>query len=307
VADRTLQLPRPIGFVLGGGASLGAVQVGMLRALADQGVQPDSVTGTSVGALNGAVLAADPRHGLDRLTAMWGQLQRSDVFPGNVLSLAWRLGRSRTHVVEATGLGSLVGRSLDVDAFEELAIPLAVVAVDLGSGREVRLESGPLLPALLASAAIPGLFPSVTVGGRRLVDGGVTANVPVGHALAGGARSLVVLDTTVPAPVTPGEPTVASLLARVNQIQLRAQLLASLPPVASRVPVVCLPAPGPRRVSPLGFDDSAVLIQDAFEQARSFLADLQVDGPGIYGDPFTRYLAGEANATTAGLATAVTA
>lgn len=292
-------LPRPVGFVLGGGASLGAVQPGMLRALRERGVYPDQITATSVGALNGAVLAAYGPEGVDRLERMWTELQRSDVFPGNVLNLLWRLGRSSSHIVEPVGLKRLVAATLDAETFEDLRVPLAVVTLDLATGDQRVLDTGPLVPALLASAAIPGVFPPVLMNGFRLVDGGVVANVPVHHALGRGARSIVVLDTTVPAPATPGGPTVADILARVSQIQFRAQLMSSLPPVAAEVPVIYLPAPRARKVSPIEFHHSAELMDDAY-QAAAFLEHLQVTGPGVYGVPYDRYVLGEANAPGTG-------
>ena len=295
------ELPRPVGFVLGGGASLGAVQVGMLRALREHGVRPDMITGTSVGALNGAILAGHAETGLERLERTWSELDRHDVFPGNAISLMWRLGRSRTHAVESDGLAAMVHRALDVTTFEGLQIPLAVVAVDLATGREWVLDSGPLVSALLASAAIPGVYPSVTVQGHALVDGGVLANVPIRHAVDRGARSLVVLDTTVPAPLTAGEPRVGDVLARVNELQMRAQLQAALPAAAARLPLVYLPAPTPRRVSPMDFRQSAALVRDSYERSGTFLATLHIDGPGVYGDPYSRYVAGDPNAPAVGL------
>ena len=91
-------LTRPVGFVLGGGGSLGASQVGMLQALAEQGVAPDLVVGTSVGALNGAVVALDPAGAADRLTQAWAHMTRDMVFPGGPLAQAWTLRRTRTHL-----------------------------------------------------------------------------------------------------------------------------------------------------------------------------------------------------------------
>ena len=285
---------------MGGGGSRGAVQVGMVSALHEHHVVPDQITGTSVGALNGAVLAAHRDEGPALLASMWKDLTRDSVFPGSLLGAVLRLSRSRTHAVSSRALEALVLSTLDTDTFEGLGTPLAVVALDLATGDEHVLDSGPLVPALLASAAIPGVFPSVHVDGRDLVDGGVVANVPVRHAAARGAGSLVVLDATVPAPVVPGPPSIRNILARVAQVQLRAQLMAALPAVAAHVPVVCLPAPGPRRVDPTSFEETAVLSQDARERTDAFLAELHVDGPGIYGEPYGRYVAGSANAPAAG-------
>ncbi len=168
-------LPRPLAFVLGGGASFGAAQVGTVRALEEAGVHPDLVVGTSVGALNGAVLASNPGAAGQALEDAWLPMRRRDVFPGNPFGLVWRLGHTGTHAMESEGLQALLARVVRASTFEDLVLPLAVVAVDLGAGCEVVLDEGPLVPALLASAAIPGVFEPVRTGGRHLVDGGVLA------------------------------------------------------------------------------------------------------------------------------------
>lgn len=293
-----IELPRPVGFVLGGGGSLGAVQVGMLRALTKHSITPDGITGTSVGALNGAMLAGF-EDGLERLETAWVGIKQDDIFPDNLLEMIWRLGRSRTHAVENAPLRSMIEKTIAHERFEQLPIPLRVVTLDLLTGTEVVFKAGPLTPALLATAAIPGVFPAVNIDGQELVDGGIVSNVPVKQALAAGAASLVVLDTTVPADpdhLSKGRGArVRDVLARVTEIQFRAQLLASLPSVAAEVPVLYLPPPTPRTVSPVDFTQSDALIEDAYDVADRFLSSIVVDGAGIYGDPYTRYVVGRAN------------
>ncbi len=284
-----LDLPAPIGFVLSGGASLGSVQVGMLRALDEAGVRPDFVVGTSVGALNGAIIAAHPDDAVDRLTETWLEMQRSDVFPGNLLGSIWRLGRTRTHAIGTEGLQRVAARALQADTFADLQIPLGVVAVDLTVGRTRVLDSGPLVPALLASSAIPGIFPPVSMDGHLLVDGAMLADIALPQARDfHEVGTLVVLDCMVPPP--PGDPrSVADVLAATSKLQFRAQLQVAVDHVEHEVPVLSMPAPSARRVSPFDFSQTQQLIEESHRAGEAFLSTLTVAGPALYGDPFSRY------------------
>ncbi|MBW3576580.1 MAG: patatin-like phospholipase family protein [Actinobacteria bacterium] len=266
-------LPRPLAFVLSGGASLGATQVGMLEALAEVGAEPDVVVGSSVGSLNGAVLAGcgDVGAAARRLRATWEGLRTADVFPRGVLRQARNLTRQRT-LYSSEGLRRLIDRSLPVRSFETLRIPLAVVAVDARTGHSVTLVEGPLLPALLASTAIPGLLPPVRVGRRTLWDGGVTDQVPLVPAVSIGARAIVVLDAgdvchldTAPRPLPEG------IVLALNTA-IRQRVLLEAPLLARRVPLVYLPRPCARNRNPLDLDSAATLIDPARHLTSEFLA-----------------------------------
>ena len=192
-------LPCPVGYVLGGGGSLGAMQVGMLQALDERDIIPGIVAGTSVGSLNGAVVALDPTGAANRLSHDWARITREDVFPGGLLAQARTLQRTKTHLFPSTGYAAVITRFLGPDiTFADLTLPFAAVAMDIATARPHVLREGPLQLALLASAAIPGIFPPVQLGSLRLYDGGLAANVPMRQALAMGARSLVVLDCGFP-------------------------------------------------------------------------------------------------------------
>jgi len=147
------------------------------------------------------------------------------------------------------------------------------------------LREGPLLPALLASAAIPGLFPPVQLGSLQLYDGGLVANVPMRQALAMGARSLVVLDCSFPGHLPDPPATIAEVILYTAMVTMRSQAVLEAPLVATEVPVIYLPGPAPQPVSPLDFHHTGALIEGAYEAARSFLEDLDVTGPGLYGSP----------------------
>lgn len=184
-------------FVLSGGGNQGVSQVGMLRALIERGIVPDVVIGTSAGALNGAAIAYAPNlTGVAQLAAVWEQLQTDHVFPGGRIHRAWNVVRRGTHLFGNDGLAALIHHSSPARSFSDLEIPLRVIATDLDTGDEVVLARGPLKPALLASAALPGVFPIVHHDGRRLVDGGVVNNVPLWHALSGPVDRVFVLNVS---------------------------------------------------------------------------------------------------------------
>jgi NTE family protein len=187
-----------VAFVLSGGGNHGVAQVGMLRALLEHGIVPDILIGTSVGALNAAVIAAKPTlEGVHRLERIWAPLRAEDLFPGGAWARTWQVVRKQSHLVPNTGLVRLVER-FGVGSFHDLTVPLRVVATELATGDEVVFAAGPLAPALLASTALPGLLPPVAHDGRLLIDGGVVNNVPVAHAFAHSARptQVYVLDVS---------------------------------------------------------------------------------------------------------------
>jgi predicted acylesterase/phospholipase RssA len=172
-------------FVLAGGGSLGAVQVGMLKALTRAGIVPDLVVGASVGAINGAYFAAQPDDaGVKRLENIWSRLHRGNIFPLSPLhSLLAILGR-RDHLITSSPLRSLVESELPCEKLEDARIPCYVVATDVLDGTEVAIATGTLSTALLASAAIPAVFPHVTRDGRHLMDGAIANNTDLNRTQA---------------------------------------------------------------------------------------------------------------------------
>ena len=281
-----IPLPAPVGFVLGGGGGLGAMQVGMLRALAAAGITPDLVTGTSVGSVNGSLVALDPEHAADRLAALWAGMTRARVFPGGPLAQLRTLRRERRHLFPSTGLVDVLVEGLaGATDFAELRLPFGAVAVDAVTGLPVLMTSGELVPAILASAAIPGIYPPVHHEGKVLYDGGVLANVPIRQALAMGAKSLVVLDCTFPGhlPEVPG--TLAETLLFWATLGMRNQAVLEADLAAGSVPVVYLPGAPVQAVTPLDFGHTAELIESSYAASTEFLASLVIDGPGLYGGP----------------------
>ena len=152
-------------FVFAGGGSLGAIQVGMLRALLSSGLHPDFVVGASVGAINASYFASAPNaEGVASLERIWSGLRRADIFPFSLAS-AFGLLRHPDNIINPSRLRRLIETHLSYARLEEAAIPLHVVATDL-QGLSVCLSSGPAVEAILASTAIPGVFPPVYIDGR---------------------------------------------------------------------------------------------------------------------------------------------
>jgi NTE family protein len=179
--------------VLGGGGVLGATQVGMLRALLASGFRPGLVVGASVGALNGAAIAADPTAaGVENLAHLWGSLADAGMFTDTMLARVSTLARYRTHLYSATPLRKLLTAHLPA-TFEDLRVPFQCVAASIEKACAHWFSSGSLAEAVLASCAVPGLLPPVQIAGEHFLDGGLVHSIPVGRALALGATEIYVL------------------------------------------------------------------------------------------------------------------
>lgn len=184
-------------FVLSGGGNLGAVQVGMLRALVERDIEPDLVVGCSVGAINGAAFAAEPNiRGVHRLERIWSRIADGDpdIMPNRgFLPIAVQMARKGTSIHTQDALEQLLNDELVARSFDELALPFACVAANVDTAGEVWFDSGELVPRLLASAALPGVFPPVTIGDVRYFDGGIVNEVPLRRAVDLGATTIYLL------------------------------------------------------------------------------------------------------------------
>jgi NTE family protein len=166
----------------------------MLRALVERDIRPDLVLGTSVGAINGAALAADPtRGGVERLTGMWSEIDRGAIFAGSLVGRLATLARSRTHLHDNEPLRALLDAELGGRAIEDLAVPFQCVAASIERAREHWFADGPVVDAVLASAAVPGVLPPVEIGGEHFLDGGIVNSIPVNRAVELGAERIYVL------------------------------------------------------------------------------------------------------------------
>lgn len=260
-------------FVLSGGASLGAIQVGMLRALYEREIVPDLIVGSSVGAINGAFIASRPQtlETADELGEIWRRIGRGDVFPLNPLTGLLGFFGARDHLVRDGSLGRLVRDRLGFERLEHAPIGFHVIATDVLSGREVRLSRGPALEAVMASSAIPGVFPAVRWDGRKLIDAGVSNNTPISHAIELGAATVYVLPTGNACDLPePPRGALAMLLHAMTLLVMR-RLLIEIELLKDQARLIVLPPPCPLEISPIDFGRAAELIRRGLEDSRDYL------------------------------------
>lgn len=259
-------------FVLPGGASHGAVQVGGLAALVEAGVAPDLVVGCSVGALNaGWLVGRADAAGVAALADLWRTMSRASVFPGDaVCGLLGLLGRRR-HVLPNRGLRRILAEHLLFDRLEDAPVPLAVVATDVLDGHDVLLRAGDAVSAVLASAAIPGILPPVTVDGRDLMDGGVVNNTPVSHAVAMGADTVWVVPTTHCFAASAAPTSAVGMMLAALAFAVNHRLAADIERFAGLVDLRVVPPLCGITVSPADFGRADELITRAYAGTRRWL------------------------------------
>ena len=250
-------------FVLGGGGLLGAVEVGMLRALLEHDVQPDLVLGTSVGALNGLVVAADPTPAVvDRLLDLWSSVAASnEVYADGTWRQVRRAMRTGTHLHSVRPLRERLEQEYGETSFADLAVSFQCCAASIERAAEHWFDSGPVVPAVLASAAVPGLLPPALVEGEHYLDGGIVNSIPVGRAVQLGAERIFVLQVgRIDRPLQP--PRKPWEVARVSfEIARRHRFVRELGEVPDGVVTHVLPAAGSAR------DDSARAYRDTSQVA----------------------------------------
>jgi NTE family protein len=266
-------------FVFGGGGLLGASEVGMLRALMEAGHRPDLVLGTSIGAINGAVVAADPTPAaVESLVETWQSLSSSEVLSGPLRRLRVAAA-TRTHLHSIEPLRQLIEERLGPVDIADLPIPFQCCAASIERAAETWFERGPLAAAVTASCAVPGLFPPVAIDGEHYLDGGLVNSLPIGRAVALGADTVFVLHVgRIEQPLTvPTWPWEVAIVA--FEIARRHRFAADMAAVPEGVTVHVLPAGDVRSPSAnLRYRDTQRVrerITSAYEASRAFLDGLE--------------------------------
>jgi NTE family protein len=265
-------------FVLGGGGLLGAHEVGMLRALADAGVRPDLVVGTSIGALNGVLVAADPAGAADRLSRMWQGEELRAAFSERLWGRTVRLVRSGTHLHSLEPLRRTLTAALPGRSFSDLQLPFHCVAASIEGATARWFSAGPVVPAVMASCAVPGLLPPVEIDGAHYFDGGLVDSIPVGRAVALGASVVYVLQVgRIESPLAvPRRPWEVGLVA--FEIARRHRFHEEMSALPDHVRVHVLPTGGDRLAPGLQqfrYRDQAKVgrsIERAYAASASYLA-----------------------------------
>ncbi|CAA9376740.1 patatin-like phospholipase family protein [uncultured Nocardioides sp.] len=272
-------------FVLGGGGVLGAAEVGMLRALLERDITPDLVLGTSVGALNGAMVARDPTLAvIERLAALWNDTARSrDVYGDRPLRTVRRVISTGTHVYSAAPLSRRLREELGDVTFEQLPVRLQVCAASIERAAEHWFSTGPVVDAVVASAAVPGLLPPARVvtaeGVEHFLDGGIVNSIPVGRAAQLGATRIFVLQVgRIDRPLTP--PSRPWEVARVSfEIARRHRFTRELAELPDGVVAHVLPARGTSArddtvLAARDFGGVAQRIAATYDATRTYLDEL---------------------------------
>jgi len=269
-------------FVLAGGGSLGAVEVGMLEALVGAGVRPDFIVGSSAGAVNAAYFAGRPDvAGVRALRAIWAGLRARDVFPFSPLGGLLGALSLRDHMVDPGPFERLLTRNLPYRRLEDSEIPVHVVAANVLTGREALLSKGPAVPAVLASSAIPGVFPPVKIEGTYYFDGSVASNTPVSAAFELGAERIVVMPTGYSCEMK-RVPTgaLAMALHGINVLVAR-QLVVDVERFIDRTQIRVVPPLCPVSTQPFDFSAATELMDRSLTTTRAWLARGGLEHTGI--------------------------
>jgi NTE family protein len=260
-------------FVLSGGAGLGAVQAGMLRALYEREIAPELIVGTSVGAVNGAFIASRPATAATavELAEVWRGIGRGNVFPLNPVTGLLGFFGLKDHLVPDGSLRRILRDRIEFDRLEAAPIPFHVIATDVLSGTEVRLSEGDPVDAVMASAAIPGVFAPVQWDGRELVDGGVSNNTPITHALELGAETTYVLPTGTACDLPDPPRGALGMLLHAMSLLVMRRLLIEVELLKDQADLIVLPPPCPLSISPIDFGRSEELVRRGLQDSRAYL------------------------------------
>ena len=267
-----------VAFALSGGGNLGALQAGSMRALVEAGVEPDLLVGSSIGALNAAFCATHPgRAGCTRLEAAWRDLKRRDVFRFELSRAIVGFLGLRDHLVATKRLEQISREWLGIARIEEAALPFAAVATDALTGDIVVMTSGDVASALLASAAIPGIFAPVHREGRWLVDGSLSAGCPALEALELGADQVYAVMTTTAPRRRPPRGAVAAAMSSVSLLTSKLQVsrleTAEREATERGGAVHLVPSPFPDAPSPFDFQHGGQLAASGYRRTVTWLAE----------------------------------
>jgi NTE family protein len=268
-------------FVLAGGGSYGAIQVGMMHSLAARGISADMVVGSSVGALNGAYYAGDPTlKGVLQLETIWRGLTRHDVFPVNWRTLLGFL-RRRDFLIPHDGIQKLIDDHLPYRNLQDAELPIHIVATDIVTGDSVVLSEGSAAQAIIASTAIPGAFAPVPYKNFYLADGAISSNTPIKIAIAKGATRLIILPTGYACSTgTPPTGAVANALHALTLLIAR-QLVSELEDIGPEIEYYVVPPLCPLVGSPYDFSRTSDHIERAIASTDAWLAQGGLQKVGI--------------------------
>ena len=251
-------------FIFAGGGSLGAVQVGMLRALVQENICPDFLVGSSVGALNAAFFALKPTlEGVVELANLWNSVRRSEVFPVHTINGIRAFFQKQAFLCDASGLTRILASKFPKTRFEDLSLHCTVVATELYEGREVQIEEGSLQTALLASVAIPVVFPPIEHNGSYLIDGGISNNTPISCAVERGAKRIIVFPTGLSCALQRRPSSIIEISLHTLNMLVARRLIQDIQAYHLHTDIFVIPPLCPMEVNLFDFSHSTELIDRA--------------------------------------------
>ncbi|MGW4047305.1 patatin-like phospholipase family protein [Streptomyces sp. NPDC004721] len=303
-------------FVLSGGGSLGAAQVGMLRAMTAHGIRPDLVVGTSVGSLNAAYFAARPdAQGVEELARVWLQVGEHDVyplessemlhgllrrlpgrplrgmaaasgavnyiFPINPLLIVRAAAGRVNHVFSNHRFQDFLENVLPLSRIEDADLDLRILTADACDGRGVLLSRGPAISALLASTAVPGFYPPVEIDGLHLIDGAVANGTTLDHAIELGADEVYILAPGLSCHLPALPPTVLAMAIHAYNLLEEQRMAASIAKARPHVKLYVLPSPSPVEILPIDFRQVAQLLEAATDSTNLWLDNGRQSDPDV--------------------------
>ena len=259
---------RKVVFILSGGANRGACQVGMLRALYDFNIRPDLILGASAGALNGVSFASNPTlEGIDHLEEIWRTMKRETILPPPRFGTTWRYAKKAPSVYQNDNLRAVIEESISIKNLSECEIPVEVVTTKLCTGEVVRFSSGDAVDVLLASAALPGTYPSITIGKDELIDGGISDDVPLLRAYELGATHVYILYcSSLTESKKSYERPIEAILDSFT-LAKKAKLRSDIALLSNKIEITLIESPIAAETNWLDFSRSDALILDGYRSA----------------------------------------
>ncbi|TFF84956.1 patatin-like phospholipase family protein [Candidatus Heimdallarchaeota archaeon] len=264
-------LKKKTAFVFSGGASLGSIEIGALKAIVEEGIKADLVLGTSVGSLNGAMYAYNPTlEGVKIIEDIWRTINVWNVFTPSPTTPIASLTTMRQFLISPKNLRKLITEKIPYTRMEETEIPLYVIGTDIARGEEVVFNEGLIIEALMSSACIPSVFPPQKMKDKTIVDGGVVNNAPISTAVRLGAERIVVFPIGTPSHGR--EPShVAEMMIHTLIYILNRQLTTDLLFYKDQAEIILVPPPDSVDVWPNDFSKSEQLIEDAYNKVKNWL------------------------------------
>lgn len=277
------RLSPEVAFVLPGGGSAGASQIGILRSLLEAGIRPDVLVGCSVGALNAAFFAIDPTLAqVERMERLWQGLTRDRVFGTGRPGVVARLLTHRDHLWSPVPLRALIAANCPIDDLCDLALPVEVVTTDIDNGVARWWRCGPAAEILYATACLPGLLPPTILDGHRHVDGGVLEPVPVQRAVDLDASTVYVLgDVVGPDEEPPEQLSALDVLVRSFTVSRYARLPDPVGLARAGQRVIVVPGANTAGVAVTDFSHTPRLLAEGRERSRRFLSETGLARPAF--------------------------